>query len=126
MRLMRICEERGSGIDKVINSIEEFQLPAPKFIAEGDSFKVVLFAPLNFKDMDKDDRIRATYQHCSLKFANQESMTNTSLRARFGLDDKQHSTASTIIGYTLDKELIKPADPENKSTKHIKYIPFYG
>lgn len=126
MRQMRICEERGSGIDKVIDAIEYFQLPAPKFIAEDDFFKVILFAPLNFEDMDKQDRIRATYQHCSLKFSNQEYMTNTTLRKRFGLGDKQHSKASKIISDTLDKELIKPADPENKSTRHIKYIPFYG
>ncbi len=126
MRQMRICEERGSGIDKVIDAIEYFQLPAPKFIAEDDFFKVILFAPLNFEDMDKQDRIRATYQHCSLKFSNQEYMTNTTLRKRFGIGDKQHSKASKIISDTLDKGLIKPADPENKSTRHIKYIPFYG
>ena len=126
MRLMGICEERGSGIDKVINAIEIFQLPAPKFIAENDYFKVILFAPLNFEDMDKEDRVRATYQHCSLKFLNQEFMTNSTLRARFGIGDKQHSKASKIISDTLEKKLIKPADPDNKSTKHIKYIPFYG
>jgi predicted HTH transcriptional regulator len=126
MRKMGICEERGSGIDKVIMNIELFQLPAPKFIAEDDFFKVIIFAPLKFEDMDKDDRIRATYQHCSLKFLNQEYMTNSTLRKRFGLQDKQHSKVSKVISDTLERKLIKPADPENKSTKHIKYIPFYG
>jgi predicted HTH transcriptional regulator len=126
MRRMGICEEQGSGIDKVIHAVEVFQLPAPKFIAEEDFFKVILFAPLNFEDMDKQDRIRATYQHCSLKFLSQESMTNSTLRDRFGLSKKQHSKASKIISDTLEEGLIKPADPENKSTKHIKYIPFYG
>lgn len=126
MRQMGICEERGSGIDKVIHAIEVFQLPAPKFIAEEDYFKVILFAPLSFEDMDKQDRIRATYQHCSLKFLNQEYMTNSTLRERFGLDKKQHSKASKMISDALEKNLIKPADPENKSTKHVKYIPFYG
>jgi len=126
MRQMGICEERGSGIDKVINAIEIFQLPAPKFIAEKDFFKVILFAPLKFEDMDKQDRIRATYQHCSLKFMNQEFMTNSTLRERFGLDKKQHSKTSKIISDTLEIKLIKLADPDNKSTKHIKYIPFYG
>jgi len=126
MRQMGICEERGSGIDKVINAIEVFQLPAPKFIAEEDYFKVILFAPLSFEDMDKQDRIRATYQHCSLKFLNQSYMTNSTLRERFGLDKKQHSKASKMISDTLEDGLIKSSDPENKSTKHMKYIPFYG
>jgi len=126
MRQMGICEERGSGIDKVIHAIEMFQLPAPKFVAEEDFFKVTLFAPLKFEEMDRGDRIRATYQHCTLKFLKQEPMNNTSLRERFGLTKKEHSKASKAISDTLDKGLIKPADPENKSTKHIKYIPFYG
>ena len=126
MRLMGICEERGSGIDKVIHAIEVFQLPAPKFIAEEDYFKVILFAPMEFENMDKNDRIRATYQHCSLKFLNQEFMTNSSLRKRFGLSDKKHSIVSKIITYSIEEGLIKPADPTNKSNKHNKYIPFYG
>jgi predicted HTH transcriptional regulator len=31
MRRFRICEERGSGIDKVVFQVELFQLPAPLF-----------------------------------------------------------------------------------------------
>lgn len=31
MRRINICKERGSGIDKVIDSVEAFQLPAPLF-----------------------------------------------------------------------------------------------
>jgi ATP-dependent DNA helicase RecG len=31
MRRINICEERGSGIDKVIGEIELYQLPAPIF-----------------------------------------------------------------------------------------------
>ncbi len=33
MRRLNICEERGSGVDKVIAQVEMFQLPAPEFIA---------------------------------------------------------------------------------------------
>ena len=126
MRFMGICEERGSGIDKVIDSIEFYQLPAPKFIEEKDFFKVILFAPLEFEDMDRKDRIRAAFQHCSLQYLKQNYMTNSSLRKRFGLEDNHHSKVSKIIKDTLDDGLIKPADPENKSNKHTKYIPFYS
>lgn len=126
MRLMRICEERGSGIDKVIASIEFYQLPAPKFRVEDDYFKAIIFAPLSFEYMDKQDRIRATYQHACLKFIQNDFMTNSSLRQRFNLGEKQHSKVSKIINDTLKEKLIKPADPENKSTKHIKYTPFFG
>ncbi len=126
MRMMGICEERGSGIDKVIEYIELYQLPAPKFTEENDFFKVVLFAPLEFEDMDKKDRIRAAYQHCCLQYMKQDYMTNSTLRKRLGIKDGRHSKVSKIIKETIEKGLIKPADPENKSTKHIKYVPYYA
>ncbi|XPV68471.1 MAG: ATP-binding protein [Halarcobacter sp.] len=125
MRMMGICEERGSGIDKVIEYIELYQLPAPKFIEESDFFKVVLFAPLEFEDMDRKDRIRAAYQHCCLQYMKQEYMTNSTLRKRFGMKDGQHSKVSKIIKDAIEEGFIKPADPSNKSTKHIKYVPYY-
>lgn len=125
MRMMGICEERGSGIDKVIEFIESYQLPAPKFIEENDFFKVILFAPLEFEDMDKKDRVRAAYQHCCLQYMKQEYMTNSTLRERFGVEDGRHSKISKIIKDTMTNDLIKVADPTNKSTKHIKYVPYY-
>lgn len=33
MLRLKICEEAGTGIDKVIEAVEEFQLPAPDFTA---------------------------------------------------------------------------------------------
>ncbi|XMD73545.1 helix-turn-helix domain-containing protein [Campylobacter lari] len=125
MRIMGICEERGSGVDKVISSVEAYQLPAPDFINDGDYFQVVLFSHMPLEDMSKQDRIRATYQHCCLKWASKEAMTNASLRVRFKIGDKQHSKASKIISDTLEAGLIKQQDPENKSTKHAKYVPFF-
>ena len=44
MRRFRICEERGSGIDKVITQIELFQLPAPIFEVPEGFTRTVLFA----------------------------------------------------------------------------------
>ena len=43
MRRFGICEERGSGIDKVVWEVEFFQLPAPLFEAPGEFTKAVLF-----------------------------------------------------------------------------------
>ncbi|ULO00741.1 putative transcriptional regulator (AlbA domain) [Campylobacter sp. RM5004] len=125
MRIMGICEERGSGVDKVIDSVEFYQLPAPEFTNDGDYFQAILFSYMPLEDMTKQDRIRATYQHCCLKWASRDVMTNASLRARFKIGDKQHSKASKIISDTLEVGLIKQQDPENKSTKHTKYVPYF-
>jgi predicted HTH transcriptional regulator len=83
MRRLRICEEKGSGIDKVIFQVELFQLPAPLFIAQEKHTKVVMYSYRKLNEMDKDDKIRACYQHCCLKYVSNEKMTNQSLRDRF-------------------------------------------
>ena len=42
MRRMRMCEEQGSGLDKVVQACEVFQLPAPLFRTEGDTTQAML------------------------------------------------------------------------------------
>ncbi len=53
-------------------------------------------------------------------------MNNESLRNRMGIEDKSYPMASRIIKDSIEAELIKPYDPENKSRKHAKYIPFWA
>ncbi|NDV16155.1 transcriptional regulator [Muricauda sp. TY007] len=97
MRRMNICEERGSGIDKVIFECEYYQLPAPKFI-EGENYtRVILYAHKSLRQMDKDDKTRACYLHACLKYVSGEHMTNQTLRNRFGIAEKNYSIASRII-----------------------------
>lgn len=126
MRRINLCEERGSGIDKVINSVEICQLPAPEFKVNSKHTEAILFTYRELKDMDKSDRIRACYQHACLRFVCREQMTNESLRKRFVIDDKNYSMASRIIADTINEGLIRPYDLENKSKKHAKYIPFWA
>ena len=57
MRRFRICEEKGSGIDKVISSIEMFQLPAIDIQIQEKHTKVILYSYLKFSDMDKKDSL---------------------------------------------------------------------
>jgi ATP-dependent DNA helicase RecG len=73
--------------------------------------------------MSKDDKVRACYQHACLRFVSNEQMTNSSLRERFSIDDKNYSIASRIISDTLEAGLIKSFDPDNTSKKHAKYVP---
>jgi ATP-dependent DNA helicase RecG len=125
MRRMNICEERGSGVDRALSAVEIAQLPAPEFQGEAGYTRVTLFAHREFKDMSRVDRVRACYQHCCLRWVSKEFMTNTTLRDRMGVDSKNYSMISRLIRDALDENLIKPADPENKSTKK-KYIPWWG
>lgn len=76
--------------------------------------------------MSKNDKIRATYQHCCLRYVTNEKMTNQSLRIRFTIEEHNAATASRIIRDTLDSGLIKDDDPTTKSRKYAKYIPFWA
>jgi predicted HTH transcriptional regulator len=125
MRRFRICEERGSGIDKVIVEIERFQLPAPLFEVPEGFTRVVLFAHRPLTDMDKADRIRACYLHACLRFVTRQSMTNASLRERFGIAEKNSATASRLIREAVTAKSIAPYDP-NAAPKLMRYVPIWA
>ena len=126
MRRFGICEEKGSGIDKVIFNIELFQLPALDVQVQEKHTKVILYAYQKFADMDKKDRIRACYQHACLKFVTNDKMTNQSLRERFKIADENAAMVSRMIKDTFEAGFIKEEDPENKSRKFVKYIPVWA
>ena len=126
MRRINVCEERGSGIDKVVFQTELFQLPAPKFEVTAEHTRVTLYAHRDFSEMESDDRIRACYLHACLKYVSSDFMTNTSLRKRFGVDQKNYSMISRLIRESIEADLVKPHDPTNKSRKHAKYVPFWA
>jgi len=121
-----LCELRGSGIDRAIEAVEQAILPAPKFI-KGDFYtKVIIYPKKTFAEMTKDDRIRACYQHCCLKYMSNEKMTNQSFRKRMGIEEKNYPMVSKIIKETVNSGFIKEYSPENKSRKFTCYIPHWG
>jgi predicted HTH transcriptional regulator len=126
MRRFGMCEEKGSGIDKVISNIELFQLPALDIQAQEKHTKVILYAYQKFSEMDKKDRIRACYQHACLKFVSNEKMTNQTLRERLGIDEKNYPMVSRIFKETLEAGMIKESNPDNISKKLSSYIPIWA
>lgn len=126
MRRMGICEEKGSGIDKVIFYNEIYQLPAVNFIVSEKRTRVTLYAYKELNDLDKKDKIRACYQHACLKYVSNDKMTNQSLRERFQIEEQNAAIASRILKETLRDGLIKDDDPSSKSRKYKKYIPFWA
>lgn len=126
MRRLGICEEEGSGVDKVIQAAELFQLPAPDFRVGERRTSAVLFGHKDFEDMDRNDRVRATYQHCCLRYVMNEKMTNQSLRERFRLSEKKTESVSRAIRDAVDAGKIKLADPEQTSLRDRNYVPFWA
>ncbi len=125
MRRIGVCEERGSGVDKVIFQTELYQLPAPLFEVAGDNTRVVLFAHKAFSRMASSDRIRACYLHACLRYVQRDLMTNSSLRARFGISETHSAMASRIIKDTMEGGLIRPFD-DKAGRKYMRYVPFWA
>ena len=97
MRRMSICEEGGTGIDKVVATVEAFQLPPPDFTVHLGSTKATLFSHRKLTEMVAKDRIRACYQHAVLLFVMNKRMTNSTLRERFAIKPENASQASRLI-----------------------------
>ena len=125
MRRMNICEERGSGVDRALAQCELYQLPAPDFQKDDLFTKVIMYAPMTLRQMDKEDKRRACYQHCCLQYLSGNKMTNETFRSRLNISDGNYSMASRIIADTIAAKYIKPNDPAT-SKKYAKYVPFWA
>ena len=126
MRQMHICEEKSSGIDKVITSIEVSQLPAPSFRKGQDRTEVVVYGFKEFDEMDRDTRVRAAYQHCVLRYVMNQRMTNQSLRERFHLPEHKYTSVSQTIAYTIEAKLIRQDEAVGTSKRLARYLPYWG
>ncbi|MYH17019.1 MAG: MloB [Gammaproteobacteria bacterium] len=126
MRRMGICEERSSGVDRVIHAVELGGLPPPAFSAGYRRTLVRIFGRKPFAEMSREERIQACYQHCALRWVEDERMTNQSLRKRFQLAAGRTNAISQIIKMTIDAELIKPDKSVGGSKKYARYLPFWA
>ncbi|RLA62907.1 MAG: hypothetical protein DRQ88_13105, partial [Epsilonproteobacteria bacterium] len=121
-----ICEDRGSGIDRALIAIELYNLPPLKFEELPNIFKVTIYSPKKYQEMSPDERIRACYQHCVLKYLANERMMNRTFRERLKIAKTNHSLVSKIIKHTVDKGKIKVGDPDSKATKYTYYVPIWA
>lgn len=126
MRRLGICEEKSSGIDKVVNAAEVYQLPAPDFRVGSNRTVAMIHGLRDFAEMTRDERTRACYQHCVLRWVMSETMTNQSLRARFGLPESKSASVSQIIAATIDAGSIKADERVGTSRKHARYLPSWA
>jgi ATP-dependent DNA helicase RecG len=126
MRRMGICEEKSSGIDRVIHETEVYQLPVPDFRAGHRRTIVTIYGPRDFEQMDRGDRTRVCYRHYTLKWVMSEGMTNQSLRVRFGLPETKCAIVSQVIAATMEARLIKPDEKVGASRRFARYLPFWA
>ena len=118
-RRMRICEEQGSGLDKVVSAAGVWQLPAPFFSNGADNFIAILYAPRSFAEMTVEERMRACYQHAVLSWLRGERMRNESLRERLNIEKHNASQATHVLNQALSAGLITYADPDHPRAGYV-------
>jgi ATP-dependent DNA helicase RecG len=75
--------------------------------------------------MSQSERIEACYQHAVLKYLSSSSMTNTSLRERLKMHEKQRTQVSNLIRDAVEAGRIKRKDPTSSSSKFAEYVPYW-
>ncbi len=125
MRRFRICEELGTGWDKIVNTCELAQLPSPKITLFQESTRVALYAAMDFSNISREDRLRACYYHACIKYIQGEQLTNASLRNRFGLQESSSANVSRLIKDAIKEKLIKPLAFDT-APRYMKYIPHWA
>lgn len=125
MRRLRICEELGTGWDKIVISCELLQLPAPRIALFEDSTRVTLFAEVPFSSLSPEDKLRACYMHACVLYVQGEQLTNSTLRTRFGVPQSSSGSISRLIKDAVAQGYIKPLDPST-SNKYMKYVPAWA
>lgn len=124
-RRYRICEERGTGFQKVVQAIELHGLPPLQLRPEESAFRVTLWAPRKFADMDMAERIEACYQHAVLQYVSSRTLTNTTLRERFKLSERQRNTVTNLIAYAIEAGRIRRKDI-GSGKKFAEYLPYWA
>lgn len=125
LRRCGICEERGSGWDRIGFEIDFNQLPAPEVRVSSNHTVVTVYGPKSVRDMTPDERVRAVYLHACLRQVMGEQLSNKTLRERFRMPESKTSTVSVYIREALEANLIVPYD-DRASRQKMRYVPFWA
>jgi ATP-dependent DNA helicase RecG len=124
-RLYRICEERGTGFQKIVSAVEMFGMPPVLFTPLDNAFQVTLYAPREFSEMSQVERIEACYQHAVLQHFSSQTLTNTTLRGRFKVSERQRNQITNLIADAVNANRIKRKD-NTSGNKFAEYIPYWA
>lgn len=124
-RLYRICEERGTGFQKIVAAIEIFGMPPVVFTSLENAFQVTLYAPRSFDEMTQEERIEACYQHAVLQYYSSKTLTNTTLRTRFKVSERQRNSITNLISDAVKAGRIKRKE-NTTGNKFAEYVPYWA
>lgn len=125
MKRLRMCEELGTGWDRIVVLCELNRLPAPKIEVLHESTRVTLFSEMAFTNISPEEKLWACYLHACIQHVQGNHLTNSSLRERFGVTSSASASISRLIKEAVEIGLIKPLDPTT-APRYMKYIPAWA
>lgn len=125
LRIIRICEERGSGFDRMEEGLSDLKIPAPKVETGEDFTRTKLYWYPKLSEWTKEDKVRTCYLATCYCYVNEIPVANAVLRERFGVNERNMSIVSRIIKETIEAGLIKLVD-ENAALKMRRYVPYWA
>lgn len=125
LRLVHICEARGSGFDRMEEGMRDWKIPAPKVETTEDFCRTMLYWHPSLSQWSKEEKIRTCYIYVCYCYVNGIEVSNAVLRDRFDISDANKAMASRIIKDTVMAGKIKLADP-NSAVKMRRYIPYWA
>ena len=125
LRRMHICEERGSGFDRIEEAMGARKLPSA-LVESGDSFtRVSLSWAEDFRQWSLSDKLRTIYSSACLDHISRRATTNASLRSRLGLDEASSAVVSRLAKDAVERGMLKLEDPD-AGTKARRYLPYWA
>lgn len=100
MRRMRLCEEQGGGLDKVVVSVEVYQLPPLKIQSKANSTQIILYGPRAFSENEPTGAYPHLLSACGAEMV--ERGKDEKLNALREIRDRQENAAqaSQVISST--------------------------
>ena len=116
LELLRITENRYSGIPTVFRAFEDAELPKPEFVVERGVFKVRLRNGMEMPEteIDKTDIHRAVVQYCRTPRSRDEITAFTG--------KSRYYTMSAIVQPLIDQGRLKMTLPEKPKSPNQRYV----
>jgi predicted HTH transcriptional regulator len=124
MSKLGICEQRGSGWDKIAEALVAESYPAP-IIEKKELFtQVTLYQKQNLNELNKREKVLTVYMHAQWLWVNSgEFLTNSVIRKAFQIE--QSKQATMLINDTIAAGFIKRLDKDSTTQKTSKYVPYW-
>ena len=123
LRLVHICEIRGSGFDRMEEGMRDWKIPAPK-VENGEDYCRTIFCWHDaLSKWSKEEKVRTCYLYVCYCYVNGIEVSNSVLRERFGISEANKAMASRIIKDTIAAEKIKLKDPDVVANMR-RYVPY--